>query len=97
MVDISLNKNSVFGDKSALSPVGIRLGTPALTTINFSDNDMIIVADFLNEVVNLAIEIKQESGRKEKDFIQACLNYQDKISDIRNRVNSYADKFPFVD
>ena len=31
LVDISINKNSVFGDTSAISPGGIRLGTSALT------------------------------------------------------------------
>ena len=31
-VSISLNKNAVLGDKSALSPGGVRIGTPALTT-----------------------------------------------------------------
>ena len=29
---ITLNKNAVCGDKSALSPGGVRIGTPALTT-----------------------------------------------------------------
>ena len=31
-VNITLNKNSVPGDKSALVPGGIRLGAPALTS-----------------------------------------------------------------
>lgn len=34
-VSITLNKNSVPGDKSAVVPGGIRVGTPALTTRGF--------------------------------------------------------------
>ena len=33
LANISLNKNTVPGDKSALSPMGIRIGTPCMTTI----------------------------------------------------------------
>ena len=31
-VNISVNKNTVYGDKSALSPNGIRVGTACMTT-----------------------------------------------------------------
>ena len=29
---ITLNKNTIVGDKSALTPGGVRVGTPAITT-----------------------------------------------------------------
>ena len=41
LVGISINKNSVPGDKSALSPGGIRIGTPSLTTRGFKEDEKI--------------------------------------------------------
>lgn len=38
-VMITLNKNSVPGDKSALVPGGMRLGTPAMTTRGLKEED----------------------------------------------------------
>ena len=38
-VQITLNKNSVPGDKSALVPGGMRLGTPAMTTRGLREED----------------------------------------------------------
>jgi len=46
MVSISVNKNAVYGDTSALAPGGIRIGTPALTSRGFTEQDMVKVADF---------------------------------------------------
>ena len=37
---ITTNKNSVVGDKSAVTPGGIRLGTPALTTRGMKEAEM---------------------------------------------------------
>ena len=42
--NIYANKNSVPGDKSALNPGGMRLGTPAMTTRGLKENDFKTVA-----------------------------------------------------
>ena len=44
MINITANKNSMVGDKSAVSPGGIRLGTPALTTRGMKEEDMTVIA-----------------------------------------------------
>lgn len=36
---ITVNKNSIIGDKSAMTPGGVRLGTPAMTTRGLLEKD----------------------------------------------------------
>jgi len=57
LAHMTTNKNSVVGDKSALTPGGIRLGTPALTTRGMLEADMQTVADFLHRCILLALKI----------------------------------------
>ena len=42
---IALNKNTIPGDKSALSPGGVRIGAPAMTTRGLKEADFEAVAD----------------------------------------------------
>lgn len=36
-VHITLNKNTIIGDKSAITPGGVRIGTPAVTTRGYME------------------------------------------------------------
>ena len=46
---ITINKNTVpFEERSPFVTSGIRLGTPALTTRGFNENDMVQIADFMD-------------------------------------------------
>lgn len=95
-VDISLNKNSVPGDKSALIPGGIRLGTPALTTRGFKETDFIKIVDFLDKVINIAIEIQKDSGPKMVDFEKKMKNNNDLLG-IKKEINTFASGFEFYE
>ena len=53
---ITANKNAVFGDRSAMSPGGIRLGTPALTSRGFNEADFVQVATLLDETIKLGLK-----------------------------------------
>jgi glycine hydroxymethyltransferase len=48
---ISVNKNMIYGDVSALKPSGIRIGTPAITSRGLQPTDMDAVADFIIEAL----------------------------------------------
>lgn len=95
-ISIACNKNTVPGDKSALNPSGIRLGTPALTTRGLVETDMDKVVDFIDRGLKLSKEIATASGPKLVDFKTACHSEQfaGKIAAIRNEVEEFGAKFP---
>jgi glycine hydroxymethyltransferase len=68
---ITLNKNTIIGDKSAVTPGGVRIGTPAVTTRGYMEADMVRVAEFLDEASKLSISIQKESGPKLAEFVKA--------------------------
>lgn len=99
MSSITLNKNSVPGDKSALVPGGIRIGTPALTTRGFKEDDFLAVADLIHEGVQIALEAKGSArGTKLKDFMDYVespdFSLKGRIADLKRRVEALATQFP---
>lgn len=50
LVHITLNKNAVVGDVSALAPGGVRIGAPAMTSRGLREADFEAIADLLHEV-----------------------------------------------
>ena len=95
-VDISLNKNAVFGDKSAISPGGIRLGTAALTTRGLRENDFQYVGKLLKVCIDLALKI-QEGHKPLKSFVKNMENYEKELDEIKSKVNEFAEKFEFIE
>jgi len=95
-VNISCNKNTVPGDKSALNPSGIRLGTPALTTRRLKETHMEKVVTLVDKALKLAAEIQVASGPKLVDFKKALTLPQNeaKIQALRGEVESFALEFP---
>ncbi|KAL1365466.1 hypothetical protein HN51_013485 [Arachis hypogaea] len=99
-VHIAANKNTVPGDVSAMVPGGIRMGTPALTSRGFVEEDFVKVAEFFDAAVKLALKIKAESkGTKLKDFmatIESSSTFQSEIAKLRHDVEEYAKQFPTI-
>ena len=96
-VDISLNKNSVFGDTSAINPGGIRIGTPALTTRGLVESDFEKVGEYIDRVIKLCQEVQNISGKKLKDFKETLHSqYQGQLDELKYEVNIFAEKYEFV-
>lgn len=96
-VSIAVNKNACPGDKSALNPSGIRIGTPALTSRTLNENDMDQVAEYVHQGFQLALEInKASSGTTLKDFKEKMHDplFQEKIKALKENIENFAAKFP---
>ncbi|KAL4792888.1 serine hydroxymethyltransferase-domain-containing protein [Aspergillus venezuelensis] len=103
---VASNKNTVPGDKSALKPGGLRLGTPAMTTRGFQPEDFRRVADIVDRAVTItqklnksAKESAAEKGVKNPNTVKAFLEYVgngEEISEIvqlRQEVEDWAGTF----
>jgi glycine hydroxymethyltransferase len=100
LVNIASNKNTIPGDVSAMTPGGIRMGAPALTSRGFVEADFHKVADFFDRAVQITIDVKNQTGSKLKDFKAALANpapgAYPAIDQLRAEVTEFARSFPTV-
>ena len=91
---ITLNKNTVLGDTSALTPGGVRIGTPALTTRGLKEDDFCKVGDFLHRAVTIAISIQASlSSKLLKDF-EAAVKTSEEVKSLKMDVMRWITTFP---
>mmetsp|Transcript_18454 Transcript_18454/g.29873 ORF Transcript_18454/g.29873 Transcript_18454/m.29873 type:complete len:329 (-) Transcript_18454:48-1034(-) len=97
---IASNKNTVPGDTSALNPGGIRMGTPALTSRGFEEEDFAKVAAFFDRAVGIAVRLKgTEEGKKMKGFRKMCAvgpSVDAELVELRKEVSKFASSFATV-
>ncbi|CAF1166975.1 unnamed protein product [Adineta ricciae] len=100
-VSVAVNKNTCPGDKSALKPSGIRLGTPALTTRGFREKDIVEVANYVDQAIKLAVEINKSNDNKKsspvtlKDFKENMKRseHAKSIQNLKQAIESFAEKY----
>lgn len=72
---ITVNKNTVpFDPRPPFDPSGIRLGTPALTTRGMKENEMILVADWIDQAISSHTDDKK-LARIHKEITQLCKQF----------------------
>jgi len=92
--NISVNKNTIYGDTNAFAPGGVRLGTPALTTRGFTELHFEKVAEFLHRGALICEDIKSKTGVKTtKDFVPHLPNNED-LKKLKEDVANFARVFP---
>ncbi|KAL7743679.1 hypothetical protein ACLKA6_019288 [Drosophila palustris] len=97
-VGIACNKNTVPGDKSALNPSGIRLGTPALTTRGLLEKDIEQVVQFIDAALKIAAEaVKAAGSPKMVDYVNTLKEnalIKQKIEELHGNVIKFSTTFP---
>ncbi|RKF77718.1 putative serine hydroxymethyltransferase, mitochondrial [Golovinomyces cichoracearum] len=106
LVGVASNKNTVPGDKSALKPGGLRMGTPAMTTRGFQPDDFKRVADIVNRAVTITQHVDKASReaaeankRKNPGGVPAFLEYlgggenEREILQLRSEVENWVGTF----
>ena len=86
MASIAINKNTVPGDKSALIPGGIRVGTPALTSRGFEEAHFESVAEYIHRGVQIA-KVRQSVSPSDRQPISQSANQP-----ISTSANQYVRK-----
>ena len=97
-VHITLNKNAVAGDTSALVPGGVRVGASALTSRSMVEKDVEQVAEFLHRVVQISLQAQKEAGSKKlADFVTAYTGEGESaklVKELKKDVLEFATGFP---
>ncbi|ABN67589.1 Serine hydroxymethyltransferase, mitochondrial precursor (Serine methylase) [Scheffersomyces stipitis CBS 6054] len=96
--NIAANKNTVPGDKSALFPSGLRVGTPAMTTRGFGPEEFDKVAKLIEKAVEISLALKaQEQGSVPKELLASFKKLADSSAEVKalaKEVSDWASTFP---
>jgi glycine hydroxymethyltransferase len=92
---ISLNRNTVHGDVSALSPGGVRIGSPAMTTRGCTEADFVQVAVFLDRCCQIALEVQKTKGKKLAEFEKGLGEDNKDLMALKAEVEAWSLKFGF--
>ncbi len=95
---IVTNRNTVPSDTNPFYPSGVRLGTPAVTTRGMGEHEMVKIAEWIAEVVEILKDDKLPEAKEERmQYIQnfkTRIETDERIKIIRNLVRDLCDQFP---
>jgi glycine hydroxymethyltransferase len=94
LASISLNRNAVHGDVSALSPGGVRIGTPAMTTRGCNTEHFKKIGEFLHRACEISLAVQQKTGKKLKDFEEGLKTCKEVVA-LRQDVEAFAIGFGY--
>ena len=97
-VNIACNKNSIPGDKSALTPCGIRIGAPAMSTRGMGEKDFERIAGYIDTCIAICKEVQAnlpKPDNKLKDFKKVVASGNvEKVNELKKEIAEWAATFP---
>ncbi|EAS36531.3 serine hydroxymethyltransferase, cytosolic [Coccidioides immitis RS] len=97
-INIACNKNSIPGDKSALTPCGIRIGAPAMTSRGMGEEDFKRITGYIDRAINICKDIQAglpKEANKLKDFkAKVATGTVPEIVDLKKEISEWASSFP---
>lgn len=97
-VNIACNKNTTPGDKSALSPCGIRIGAPAMTSRGMGEEDFKRIGAYIDACIKICKSVQAElpkEANKLKDFkLKVAGGEVEEIKSLKREIAAWAGTFP---
>ena len=97
-INIACNKNSVPGDKSALTPGGIRIGAPAMSSRGMGEKDFARIADYIDKAIKICKQVQSslpKEANKQKDFkAKVASGEVEEINALRKEISEWAGSYP---
>jgi len=97
-INIACNKNTTPGDKSALTPCGIRIGAPAMTSRGMGEDDFKRIAGYIDQAVKLCKSVQADlpkDNNKLKDFkAKVASGEVEEIKKLKSEIAQWATTFP---
>ncbi|KAL5621661.1 hypothetical protein BROUX41_006561 [Berkeleyomyces rouxiae] len=97
-INIACNKNSIPGDKSALTPCGIRIGTPAMTSRGFGTADFERVGQYIDDAIKICKDTQAalpKEANKLKDFkAKVASGEVARINELKAEIAAWTSTFP---
>jgi len=96
LCNLHCNKNTIPSDTSALTPGGVRMGTPALTTRGLVEADFVRVAEFVDRAIDIAVEVKKATTPGKMADFREYLAQQppQNLLALAKEVEDFSCKFP---
>ena len=97
-VNIACNKNAVPGDKSALTPGGIRIGAPAMSSRGMGEEDFKKIASYIDRCIGIVKDVQSKlpkEANKQKDFkAKVASGEVEEINAMKKEISEWASTFP---